>query len=159
MNTPAEMPLQLTLEPETVQWPETHYVFVEKQGPFPTTAQQAWTELHQRTAPIAEHNAITGYLSLYKMGPQIYRAGVSVAAKPEKLPAGVAYEKFSGGKYARFTLTGSYVQLGPATGRVVEAVRDRGLPLRDAWHIEHYVNDPRVTPEEALITHILFPIA
>lgn len=155
----AEKPMQLTLEPETVQWPETHYVFVEKQGPFQTAAPQAWTELHALTSAIGEHNTITGYMSLYRMGPQIYRAGVSVAQKPEKLPSGVGYETFAGGKYAKFVLTGSYVQLGPATGRVVERARERGLRLRDDWHIEHYVNDPRVTPEEQLITHILFPVA
>ncbi|HEY1807060.1 MAG TPA: GyrI-like domain-containing protein [Acidobacteriaceae bacterium] len=155
----AEKPMQLTLEPEIVQWPETHYVFVEKQGPFQTIAPQAWTELHTLTSAIAEQNTITGYISLYKIGPQIYRAGVSVAEKPSRLPAGVAYEKFAGGKYARFVLRGSYAQLGPATGRVVEAVRERGLPLRDDWHIEHYVNDPRVTAEDELITHILFPAA
>ena len=159
MTTPSEKPLQLNLEPETVQWPETHYVFIEKQGPFPTIAPQAWTELHALTGAIAEHNTITGYMSLYRMGPGIYRAGVSVAAKPTQLPAGVAYENFAGGKYARFVLTGSYAQLGPATGKVVETVRERGLPLRDDFHIEHYVNDPRVTTEEQLITHILFPVA
>ena len=157
--TTAEKPMQLTLEPEMVQWPETHYVFIEKQGPFQTTAPQAWNEVHPLTGAIAEHNTITGYTSLYKMEPPIYRAGVSVAEKPEKLPPGVTYEKFAGGKYARFVLTGSYVQLGPATGRVIEAVRERGLALRDDWHIENYVNDPRVTPEEQLITHILFPVA
>ena len=111
------------------------------------------------TGAIAEHNTITGYTSLYKMEPPVYRAGVSVAARPEKLPAGVTYETFAGGKYARFVLTGSYAQLGPATGRVIEMVRERGLALRDDWHIENYVNDPRVTPEEQLITHILFPAA
>lgn len=159
MSTTAEKPMQLTLEPEMVQWAGTHYVFVEKQGPFQTTAPQAWTELHKLASAIAEHNEITGYMSLYKMDAQIYRAGVSVAEKPEQLPPGVAYEKFAGGKYARFVLGGSYAQLGPATGRVVEAVNKRGLPLRDDWHIEHYVNDPRVTPEDQLITHILFPAA
>ncbi|MGA7522795.1 MAG: GyrI-like domain-containing protein [Acidobacteriaceae bacterium] len=157
MSTTAEKPMQLTLEPEIVQWPETHYVFVEKQGPFPTTAGQAWTELHTLTSAIAEHNTITGTMSLYKMGPKIYRAGVSLAEKPEKLPAGVAYEKFAGGKYARFVLGGSHAQLGPATGRVAEAVLERGFKLRNEYHIEHFVNDPRVTPEDQLITHILFP--
>jgi DNA gyrase inhibitor GyrI len=157
MSTIAEKPMRLTLEPEIVQWPETHYVFVEKQGPFQTAAPQAWTELHKLTSAIEEQNAITGYMSLYKMGPKIYRAGVSVAEKPENLPAGVAYEKFPGGKYARFVLGGSYAQLGPANCRVTEAVLAHGLKMRDEYHIEHYVNDPRVTPEDELITHILFP--
>ena len=159
MNAIAEKPMQLTLDPEMVEWPETHYVFVEKQGPFQITAREAWTELHTLTSAIAEHNTITGYMSLYRMGPQIYRAGVSIAAEGKDLPHGAAYEKFAGGRYARFVLTGRYAQLGPATGRVVEAVRERGPALRDDWHIEHYVNDPRNTPEEKLITHILFPAA
>ena len=34
--------MNLTEVPETVTWPETHYVFVEKIGPFQTNAPQAW---------------------------------------------------------------------------------------------------------------------
>jgi effector-binding domain-containing protein len=157
MNTTAEKPMQLTLEPDTVQWPETHYLFIEKVGPFQVNAPQAWTELHKLVPAIAEHNMITGYMSLYRMGPQIYRAGVSVAAEPKQLPPGMTCEKFAGGKYARFVLTGSYSQLPEATGRVVRSVQESRLPLRDDYNIEHYVNDPRVTPEDQLITHILFP--
>ncbi len=33
------------------------------------------------------------------------------------------------------------------------------IPLRDNCNIENYVNDPRVTPEEKLITETLFPTA
>ncbi len=35
MATPQKAPIKLTQEPETVTWPETHYVFVEK-TPFKT---------------------------------------------------------------------------------------------------------------------------
>jgi len=56
---------------------------------------------------ISEHNKITGYLSLYKVEPKIYRAGVSLTAGPKHLPAGLEYTKFEGGKYSRFVLTGS----------------------------------------------------
>src|ERR1700726_866420 len=80
--------------PETVTWPETHYVFVEKIGPFQTNAPQAWQGLHQFVAAIAEHNQITGYGSLYKIGPKLYRAGVSLAAPPVKLPPEVSYMEF-----------------------------------------------------------------
>ena len=72
--------MNLTELPESVIWPETHYVFVERVGPFPTNAPQAWQSLHQFIPATAEHNQITGYVSLYKMGPKIYRAGVSLAA-------------------------------------------------------------------------------
>ncbi|HUB00211.1 MAG TPA: GyrI-like domain-containing protein [Terracidiphilus sp.] len=149
--------LQLTQEPETVNWPETHYVFVERTGPFAQNAPAAWQELHGLLAAIAEHNQVTGYLSLYKTGPGLYRAGVSVAAEPVKLPEGVAYEKFAGGKYSRFVLTGAYSQLGEATGRAFELAAEKQIPLRDDYNIENYVNDPRVTPEAELITEILFP--
>ncbi len=151
--------IQLTEEPDVMNWPETHYVFIEKTGPFMQTAPQAWQEVHKLIPAIAEHNTITGYISLYKIGPQIYRAGVSVGAPPVDLPPGVAYEKFSGGKYSRFVLTGPYSNLGAATGRAVQLVAEKQIPLRDDYNIENYVNDPRVTPEEKLKTEILFPTA
>lgn len=149
--------MNLTETPDIVEWPEMHYVFLEKIGPFPQNAPAAWTEFHQIRPQIEEHNRITGYMSLYKMGPQIYRAGVSVAAPPTALPEGLRYEKFAGGKYSRFVLMGSFTQLGPATGRTFQLVAEQKIPLRDDYNIEHYVNDPRVTPEADLKTEILFP--
>lgn len=143
--------------PETVTWPETHYVFVEKVGPFQTNAPQAWQLLHSFLPGIAEYNQITGYLSLYKMKTGIYRAGVSLAAPPAKLPQDLDYTNFSGGKFSRFVLTGPYAQLGEATGRVMKIVSETKLPLRDDYSIENYVNDPRKTPEDQLITEILVP--
>jgi DNA gyrase inhibitor GyrI len=159
MATTPQAPINLTATPDTVEWPETHYVFLEKIGPFQTNAPQAWREVHQLLPAISEHNRITGYFSLYKVEPQIYRAGVSVADKPDQLPAGVAYERLHGGKYGRFTLSGSYSQLPEACGRAFRIVSDKKLPLRDDYNIENYVNDPRTTPEDQLITEILFPIA
>jgi len=80
MSTAKGTALQLTQQSEIVTWPETHYVYLEKIGPFQETAPQAWNELHKLVAAISEHNKITGYTSLYKVGPKIYRAGVSIAA-------------------------------------------------------------------------------
>jgi effector-binding domain-containing protein len=149
--------MNLTETPEIVTWPPIHYVFVEKIGPFHVNAPQAWPSLHTYIPRIAEHNQITGYTSLYKIGPMVYRAGVSVAAVPQSLPEGIDYEEFKGGKYSRFTLTGSYSNLGPASGRVQQIISESGLPLREDYFIENYVNDPRTTPEEELITQILVP--
>lgn len=157
--TAANQTLQLTEEPDTVNWPETHYVFIEKTGPFMQSAPQAWQEAHMLIPAVAEHNTITGYLSLYKLGPQIYRAGVSLSAPPANLPAGMSYEKFAGGRYSRFVLTGSYSNLGPASGLAHKLVAEKHIPLRDDYNIEHYVNDPRNTPEDKLVTEILFPMA
>jgi DNA gyrase inhibitor GyrI len=151
--------MQLTIEPDLVTWPETHYVFVEETGPFQTSAPQAWQQVHRLTPAIAEHNAITGYMSLYKAEQQIYRAGVALASPPKDLPEGLQYERFRGGKYSRFIMTGAYSNLPEASCRVFGIVAEKQIPLRDDFNIENYTNDPRVVPEDQLITEILFPIA
>jgi effector-binding domain-containing protein len=157
MATPGRAPIKLTQEPTIVTWPETHYVFVEKIGPFQNTAQQAWQLLHQQVPQISEHNKILGYTSLYKVGPRVYRAGVSLATEPKNLPAGVQYEIFKGGTYSRFVLTGPYSNLPEACGRVFEMVAEKKIPVREDYNIENYVSDPRSTPEDQLVTEILIP--
>ena len=149
--------MNLNEQPQIVEWPEIHYVFIEKVGPFQTNAPQAWQDLHKFVPTLAASNQITGYTSLYKMGPSIYRAGVSLSASPDQLPEGLEYTKFGGGKFSRFVLTGPYENLGPATGRVMEIIAETKLPLRDDYFLENYVNDPRTTPAEQLITEILVP--
>jgi predicted transcriptional regulator YdeE len=149
--------MNLTQEPEAVNFPTTHYVFVEKIGPFQNTAGQAWQSAHTFVPELSKKNQITGYMSLYKMGPKIYRAGFALSAPPVDLPQGLTYEKFNGGKYAQFVLTGPYTDLLAASGQVWNSVAERNIPLRDDFAIENYMNDPRVTPEDQLITHILVP--
>jgi len=155
----AKKAMNLTLEPNIVTWPETRYAFIEKIGPFQDTARQAWEELHHFVPAIAEQNKITGFLSLYKAGPKIYRAGVSLAGEPQNLPANLKFANFKGGKYSRFVLTGTYANLPEASGRVFEMVAEKKIQVRDDYCIENYVNDPRTTPEEQLITEILIPTA
>ena len=149
--------LKLTQQPEITNWPETHYVFIEKIGPFQDTAAQAWKELNQLVPRIAEHNKITGFMSLYKVRPQVYRAGVSLAAAPQNLPAGLEYSNFKGGKYSRFVLTGPYSNLPEASGRVFQMVSDQKIQVRDDYNIENYANDPKTTPGDQLVTEILIP--
>jgi effector-binding domain-containing protein len=36
---------------------------------------------------------------------------------------------------------------------------ETNIALRDDFAIEHYVNDPRITPEDELVTEILVPTA
>jgi len=150
--------MNLTQEPEVVDFPVTHYVFVEKIGPFMQNAGQAWQTAHTFVPELSKRNQITGYMSLYKMGPKVYRAGFGLSGPPVDLPEGLGYEKFEGGKYARFVLTGPYSQLPAASGQVW-TVAENKLAVRDDFAIENYMNDPRVTPEDQLITQILVPVA
>jgi effector-binding domain-containing protein len=36
-------------------------------------------------------------------------------------------------------------------------VAEKKIPVRAGFNIENYVNDPRVTPEDEVMTEILFP--
>ena len=149
--------MSLNEQPEVVNFPEMHYVFVERIGPFMQNAGAAWQEAHRLVPALRENNQIVGYMALYKMGAKIYRAGFSTAASPAKVPQGMKYEKVPGGKYVRFVLTGPYDQLPEASGRVWAFVGEKKIDVRDDFAIENYVNDPSVTPSDQLITHILVP--
>ena len=107
MSTAKGTAMQLTQQPEIVTWPETHYVYLEKIGPFQDTAPQAWQEVHKLIPAISEHNKITAYTSLYKVGPKIYRAGVSVEAEPQNLPGGPAIRKIQGRQVQPFCFNGT----------------------------------------------------
>jgi effector-binding domain-containing protein len=143
--------------PELVSWPEMHYVFVERIGPFMENAPAAWQQAHPLVPALLENNKITGYMALYKAEPKVYRAGFSLVAAPVKLPGGLEYEKIDGGNYVRFVLTGPYDNLPQASGRAWAIVGEKKIEVRDDFAIETYVNDPRVTPPEQLITHIMIP--
>jgi len=47
--------------------------------------------------------------------------------------------------------------LPAASGRAWEIAAEKQIPLRDGFAIENYVNDPQTTPQDQLITEILFP--
>jgi predicted transcriptional regulator YdeE len=149
--------MNLTETGEVVNWPESHYVFVEKAGPFMQTAPQAWQEANAQAGALMEQSKILSFTSLYEIGRLVYRAGFMVSAPPTKTPEGMRYELFHGGRYSRFVLTGSYRQLGEASGRVWALVGQKGIALRQDYAIENYVNDPKTTPEEELVTEILIP--
>jgi predicted transcriptional regulator YdeE len=149
--------MNLTSDPQVVHFPATHYVFVEKTWPFQNTAPAAWQSAHAFVPELSKKNQIAGYMSLYKMGPKVYRAGFALAGPPVDLPQGLAYEKFNGGKFVRFVLTGPYSDLPAASGAAWNTASEKKIAVRDDFAIENYMNDPRVTPEDQLITHILIP--
>jgi DNA gyrase inhibitor GyrI len=149
--------MNLTENGDIVQWPETHYVFVEREGPIMQVAQEAWQLAFSLAPQLAEKSQILGNMSLYRTNPNVYRAGFVTAEMPANVPAGMQYELIGGGRYSRFVLTGPYSDLPAATRRVFEIVAQRGVALRSDFCIESYVSDPKSTPEEKLITEILIP--
>ena len=75
------------------------------------------------------HNQIAGAAAFYKPAKGIYRAGFILSAPPVNLPAELTYEKFSGGKYTRFTLIGPFDQLPEANSRAFGVVSEKGIAI------------------------------
>lgn len=68
-----------------VTWPRSHYLYVEKRGPFMKTAPAAWQELHQHRSELEKLGNIIGYSSLYLIEPEmVYRAGIFLSEAPAK---------------------------------------------------------------------------
>jgi predicted transcriptional regulator YdeE len=151
--------VNLTQAPETVEFPETHYVFMERQGHIPTIAQQTWQSVGAFGREIEKHNRIVGAAALYKTNPGTYRAGFLLDAPPTNLPQDLSYLKLPHGKFAHFTLSGPYDQLPEATRRAFEIVAEKKISLRDDFNIEHYLKDSMTTPADELVTEILFPVS
>ena len=144
---------------DEIKWPVSNYLFLEKTGPFQETAPACWQEFHKVFPQLLTDYPKKAVASLYKVSPtMLYRAGMMTDSAPSKLPDGVRHEKFQGGKYIRFTLTGSFSQLPEACGKVFEIVKAKNIALREDFYIENYVTDPRVTPEDQLVTEILVPV-
>ena len=160
---PKETPMNLSAF-ETVTRPLTHYVFMEKRGPFAEVAPPLWTEL-QPMVPRLDQSQLREFLGVSGIDKNragedamIYQAGVGLASEPKKLPAGLQHRVIPSGKYARFVLTGPYTQIWQAFDRVFKTLAEKKVELRAEFCIENYLNDPRTTPEEALLTEILVPV-
>jgi effector-binding domain-containing protein len=151
--------INLTQVPETVDFSTTHHVYLERIGNIPANAPEAWKIVEKLAPAVAAHNQITGAAAFYKPAEGIYRAGFLLAAPPVDLPQELAYQKVSGGKYARFTLTGPFDHLPEATSRAFAIVAEKKISLRNDFNIEHYLTDPSTTPADQNVTAILFPLA
>ena len=160
-----EVQVNLTSEFETVARPLTHYVFLEKRGPFAEVAPPLWNDLmplirHINPQEVREFLGVSG---IDKTRPgedaMIYQAGLALARKPETLQAGLQHRAIPSGRYARFLLIGPYSQIWTAFDRIFKTLAERSVTLRPEFCIENYLNDPRNTPEDQLQTELLVPIA
>lgn len=162
---PKEINMSLTPDFESVTRPLTHYVFIEKRGPFAEVAPPLWNELFpliQRLdqREIREYLGVSG---IDKSRPgedaMIYQAGVALAHDPGKLPAPLEHRAIKSGPYARFLLTGSYSQMWTAFDQIFKTLAEKKVTLRPEFCIENYLNSAPDTPEDQLKTEILVPIA
>jgi AraC-like DNA-binding protein/DNA gyrase inhibitor GyrI len=162
-----EVRMKINLSPkhDMVSRPALHYVFLQKTGPYGEVAPASWNEFFRLQGGAIRPEEIRGVLGRSavdkdKPGEEamIYQAGFAVAAKPAAIPKGLQYREIKAGKYARFLLTGSYSQISPAFSQVFRNLSENSVALREDYCVENYLNDPRNTPEEQLVTEILVPV-
>lgn len=159
-----EVNVNLTTEFDSITRPLTHYVFLEKRGPFAEVAPPLWNELFPLLERIGQRDVreFLGLSGIDKSRPgedaMIYQAGVALAETPHQLPQGLQQRSIKSGKYARFLLTGPYTQIWPAFDRMFKTLAEKKVGLRPEYCIENYLNDPQVTPEDQLKTELLVPI-
>lgn len=151
---------------DIVQRPTTHYVFLEKHGPFAEVAPPCWEALFPLLRGQLDDAQIISFLGLSTIDKtrkgedgMIYQAGVGVATRPQKPLKGLQYKRIRAGSYARFLLTGSYSQIGVAFDRIFKTLAENNVQLRPEFCVENYLNDPKVTPEDQLKTEVLVPVA
>lgn len=158
--------LNMNLKPEMVGRPATHYVYLERTGPFAEIAPPAWPEMFRLLNGSIAHQRFTEMLGLSTIDrtrqgedAMIYQAGVGLASKPAAVPKGLQYRKIDAGSYAQFLLIGPYSQIWIAFSQIFRALAESSVALREGYCIENYLNDPQVTPEDQLQTQILIPVA
>lgn len=88
----------------------------------------------------------------------IYEAGVVITEDLKKVPKGLQSTKIPAGRYAQFTLIGPYHLVWPAFEQIFKILGDLKIELRKGPCIENYLNDPKITPEDKLVTQLLIPV-
>lgn len=160
-----EVTMNLSAEFTPVSRPLTHYVFLEKHGPFAEVAPPLWNDLLPLLGKL-DQKQVREYLGMSGIDKtrsgedtMIYQAGVALAQEPNKLPNGFQHRAIKAGKYARFLLIGPYSNIWMAFDRIFKTLSEKRVTLRPEFCIENYLNDPRLTPEDQLQTELLVPIA
>ena len=157
--------MNLTTRPEVITRPETHFLYLEKEGHIRDIAMPAWTEMFPLIEGKFESTEIKEYLGMTQLLEEspdkeavAYDAGIALSTKPKSIPKGMLDREVPAGKYARFVLTGPYKEINSAFGEVFKILESSHFKIRSAECVENYLNDPSHTPEPELKTEILVPI-
>ena len=158
--------MNLTPNFEIITRPATHYIFLQRRGPFSEVAPPTWEEFFPLLNRQVDDSSIVEHLGLSGMDHKakgedamMYEAGVTLREAPTKPLQGLQYRKIESGKYARFVLTGPYVHIWAAFDQIFKTLADKKIQLRPEFCIENYLNDPKQTPEDQLLTELLVPAA
>ncbi len=154
------------MDVEIKQMPEQRVAAVRHQGPY-NQIGEAFGRLGAIAGPaglFAKPGA--AMIALYHDDPEATPvdqlrsdAGVAVTGEAE-LPKELAEHRLPAGRYAKTVHVGGYDRLGDTWARFLgEWLPESGERLGSGPSYERYVNDPRTTPKDNLLTEIYVPIA
>ena len=143
-----------------------NYIYVEKCGPFMETAGALWGGFYQAMGTLnmdktnIKFTAGLNCIDESKAGDEKYtlQAGRAVVEVPKNLPSDFKVKTIAAGKFAKFTLTGSYSYLAEVYPHAFKIISENNLERRLEFSIEKYVSTYGETPEDQLITEIYIPI-
>jgi effector-binding domain-containing protein len=127
-------------------------------GDLPQVLGKAYGSIMQYLGELGENPSGAPFVAYYNMDMQDLdlEIGFPVSSaltgkneiKPGEIPAG---------KQVSCTHKGPYAQVGPAYNALMQWVKQNGYtPTGTAY--EFYLNDPTTTPENELLTKIMFPL-
>ncbi len=151
--------MELNLNAQKKIWPVSHYLFLEKTGPFMETAPKCWQEFRAIIDPLLPELKMKSMASLYKINPEmVYRAGVMLEEKPDFEIPGLRYELFEGGTYLNYLFKGNYSEIPEACGKVFDDLHTKRIEMAHNWGIENYLSNPEKTPPDENLVEILIPV-
>ncbi len=138
--------------------------YVEHIGPYPEV-DKAWGKLCAWAAPAGHFTETTKFYGVYyddpgQVAPENLRSEACITIKDEaEAPAEVKFRDFPGGKYAVTVHLGAYDNLGESWTEFYEKwLPQSGYDHADSPCYEQYMNDPKTTKPEHLVTVLLMPL-
>lgn len=153
------------LDVQVEQIAPAHVAFVRNTGPY-NTVGAAWERLFGWAGPRRLIGPALRYFGLCHDDPAVtppdkirYDACLVVPAGTQG-DGGVGVMEFAGGEYACATHRGPYESLNATyEGLYREWLPASGRAAAQTPCVEFYLNDPRGTPPEQLLTHVCMPLA
>lgn len=96
--------------------------------------------------------------SLIEDKSHIYKVGITCSKEKPLSFKHLKKDKIKKTKYAKFILKGSYLSIWPAFERIFKILSETDLALDPSPCLENYLNNPKITPEEDLLTELLVPL-
>ena len=134
--------MNLTKEPEIVNFPATHYVFVEKHGDFHSIAGQAWKSAHALRARALDEKQDHRLHEPLQGGSEDVSRGICTRRARRWICPPAWPMKSSQAASTRSLFSPGHTRSCPRLRAGLEHSWEKKISVRDDYAIENYMNDP-----------------